>query len=69
MLETILGGIIIALVSGIAGKAIGDKEAIKEPQCNQFRSSCQALLIEKIDNIADKVEALTMVVNSKLLRL
>lgn len=62
---TILSGIILSLVSGIVGGIIGNRETVKKPICEQLRGSCQALLIEKIDNLTGKVEALTKVINDK----
>ncbi len=66
MIETVLGGVVVALVSGILGNVIGDRSSVKKLFCDQLRSSCQALLIEKIDNLSDKVESLTRMVNDKL---
>lgn len=66
MIETVLGGVVVALVAGIAGKAIGDNGKMNKENCIQIRSSCQALLIEKIDNINEKLDNLTKAVNTKL---
>ncbi|MBE3142096.1 MAG: hypothetical protein IMZ53_16100, partial [Thermoplasmata archaeon] len=57
---------VVALVAGIAGKAIGDSNKINKENCVQIRVSCQALLISKIDNLNGKVDELTKAVNSKL---
>lgn len=65
-MEEILGGIIIALVSGMIGKFIGDYTSVRKDSCIQLRSSCQALLIEKIKNLEDKVDGLTKAVNNKI---
>ena len=67
MIDTILGGVVIAVISGVVGKTIGEKHTIKESVCSQFRDSCQKLLVEKIDNVGEKIDALTSVVNNKLL--
>ena len=65
--STVLGGIVIAVISGVAGKAIGTNNNIKSPLCSERQLACQMLITEKIDNIVEKVEALTKAVNSKLL--
>ena len=67
MTTEILIGIIIALISGICGNIIGTRNIVGRYNCTQLRSSCQALLIEKIENIEEKVENLTKAINSKLL--
>lgn len=65
----ILVGIIIALVSGIVGSFIGSSGKVQKPLCDQMRSACSNLLIEKIDHMSSKLEALTRVVDSKILGL
>ena len=67
--ETILGGLLITFVSVVIGKVIGTNDNVKRPICDQIRSACQALLIEKIDNLTKKVEDLTEIVNNKILGL
>jgi len=67
MTETILGGILIAVVSGVIGKSLGDNDSIKQPVCTERQHACQSLLIEKIDNVTHKVDILTKIVNNKLL--
>lgn len=63
---TILGGIVIAVVSGIVGKSIGTNNNIKLNTCNDRQKSCQALLLEKIEHLSDKVDTLTKAVNEKV---
>ena len=65
-METILGGIVIALVAGIAGKAASDKNAVKCHECDVKQKACQSLLIEKINNVNKNLEKLTEAVNGKL---
>jgi hypothetical protein len=67
--ETILGGLLIALVSGLIGKAIGGYKKVKECDCDRRQKDCQRLLIEKIDHLKEKIEELTVVVNGKVLGL
>ena len=64
---TVLGGIVIAIISGAVGKTIGTNNNVKKSQCHERQVSCQSLLGQKIENLADKVEILTKAVNSKLL--
>ncbi len=63
----VLGGIVVALVSGIIGKGLEAKNSVKKMNCGVYRDSCQRLLTEKIDNLSGKVDALTTMVNSKIL--
>lgn len=68
-ITSVLAAIVIALVSGIVGNSLGARLSVRKESCAQMRSSCQALLIEKIDNLTKKVESLTIVVNGKILGL
>ena len=68
-METILGGLLIALVSGIIGNAIGGYKKVKECDCDRRQKDCQRLLIERIDHLKDKIEELTRIVNNKVLEL
>ena len=67
MIETVLGGLVIALVAGAVGKALGTNNNVKGTTCTERQHACQSLIIEKIDNLGDKVETLTKTVNSKIL--
>jgi len=64
---TVLGGLFIAVVSGVIGKSIGTNDNVKASICSERQHACQNLVTEKIDNLADRVEELTKAVNSKLL--
>jgi|GEM_PF-3581864 hypothetical protein len=66
-LETILSAIIISLVSGLIGNLISSHKSVKKEICDECRESCQALLLEKISNLTERVEALTKAVDSRLL--
>ena len=67
MVETILGGVVIAVISGVIGKSIGANNSVKNPTCTERQRSCQSLITEKIDNLGEKVDSLTKAVNHKLL--
>jgi len=64
---TCLGGIVIAIVSGVIGKSIGTNDNVKAPTCTERQHSCQTLITNKIDNLAKNVDELTKAVNKKLL--
>ncbi len=64
--NTILGGIIVALVYGAVGKSLGANGNVKAQTCNERQQACQKLLIEKIDNLKKELEDLTKAVNNKL---
>ena len=63
----VLGGICVAVTSGAVGKYIGGNGKVTEEHCDEKRSSCQKLLLEKIGNVEGKVDALTKAVNNKIL--
>ena len=68
-METILGGLLIALISGIIGNVIGGYKKVKECDCDRRQKDCQRLLIEKIDHLRDEIEKLTKIVDNKILNL
>ena len=63
MMEQILSAIVIALVSGIIGNFIGSKESIKKGICDERRATCNRLLVEKIENLSEKVDSLAKIIN------
>jgi len=66
MITEILGAMVIALVSGIIGNVIGTRNIVGRTLCDERRATCNRLLSEQLDNICDKIEALTKVVNDKI---
>lgn len=56
--ETILGGIVIAVSSGAVGKFMSDAKNVRESQCGERRKSCSKLLTEKIDTLTKSVDNL-----------
>jgi len=66
---TILGGIVIAVVSGAAGKYIGSNGNVKDRTCTERQHACSALVISKIENLTSVVTKLEKAVNDKLLSL
>ena len=69
MVETVLGGVVIALVSGIVGKAIGEKGKVSMLHCSSSQKSCQLLILEKLNNLDRNLKSLTDIVNDKVLGL
>lgn len=67
MVDTILGGVVIAVISGVLGKSLGANNSVKNSICTERQISCQKLITEKIDNLGEKVDSLTKAVNHKLL--
>lgn len=65
-MTSILGGLVIALVSGSVGKMLGANGTIKKSECGERQHACQALVIEKINNLSAKVDGLTKAVNDKI---
>ena len=66
-LTTILGGIVVAMLSGAIGNYIGSRGNVKCFSCEERRIACQKLIAEQLDNINEKIDSLTRAVNSKLL--
>ena len=64
-----IGGLLIAVVSGILGKFIGSSDKVTEKHCSERQEACQKLLIVKIDNIGKKVDSLAKIVNEKILNI
>ena len=69
LIESILAGLLIAIISGLIGNYISHRSNVSHFNCTLNRSACQNLLNEKLDNITEKVDSLTKMVNNKLLGL
>ena len=52
----ILGGIVIAVVSGGVGKFLGSNNRVKDVQCGERREACSSLILEKIDHLVTSVD-------------
>lgn len=65
-LESVLGGVVIAVLSGIAGKITGEHGKVSDISCTDHRSACNSLINNKLVNIEKKVDELTKAVNNKL---
>lgn len=57
-------GLLVAVGSGIVGRWIGANGKMSEKHCKEKQTSCQNLMVEKIDNLGSKVDALTTAVNN-----
>jgi hypothetical protein len=68
-ITSILSGLLIAVISGVIGKSIGSNRKVNEGICIERQKACQSLLIEKIDNLDEKVDNFIKIVNTKLLGL
>ena len=55
---TIIGGVLVAVISGAIGKYAGSNGRVKNEQCGERREACTNLLIEKIDNLTITVDGL-----------
>ena len=62
---TVLGGALVAIVSGAVGKAIGSNGKVDEEHCGERRGACSEKLAIKIDNLSKKLDELTDIINSK----
>jgi hypothetical protein len=65
--EIVLGGIVISLGSAAVGKYLGSNGKVTTKDCGEHRSSCSALIIEKINNLIEKVDRIEKIVNNKTL--
>lgn len=52
----ILGGMVVAVVSGTVGRYLGSNGRIKDAQCGERREACSSLIIEKIDHLVTSVD-------------
>lgn len=63
----VLSGVVVAFVSGAAGKYVGSNDKVKEAQCSERRGSCVLLIGEKVDNLGEKVDELKKAVDDKII--
>ena len=52
----VTGGICIALISGIAGRVLGNNKRVKEGTCEERRGACRDFLVGKIDHLTEIVK-------------
>ena len=63
----ILGGIVIAFVSGTTGKYLGSNGRVKDITCVERQHACSTIVVTKIDGLTKTVDELRKAVNNKLL--
>lgn len=63
VLEILLSGLAISIVSGVIGSVLTSKGRVEESHCIERRNSCQRLLLEKIDNLSEKFDSFTKAFN------
>jgi hypothetical protein len=68
-ITSVLGGIVIAMVSGSIGKSIGTHNRIKRTECDQIRAACKELICEKIDHLGEKIDEMKKVIDGKVIGL
>ena len=56
-LTQILAAAIIAIVSGLIGKAIGGYKKVSVQQCSERRVACNQLILEKLDSLEKIIQA------------
>jgi len=61
--SVILGGVVVAVVSGTVGKVLGGNGKVKEKTCVERRESYVLLVSEKIDNLAKEIKGLSKTIN------
>lgn len=55
LLESILAGVVVAFVSGLAGILIASKHKVSDETCGERRESCMKLVNSKLANIENAV--------------
>ena len=65
-LETVLGGVVIALLSSLIGGRIGANGKMTSKHCEEKQTACSKLILEKIKNIEQKLDNLTKLINNKI---
>ena len=63
----VLGGIVIAVFSSVAGKFIGSNGKVKDETCIERQHACSQVIITKVDNLTLIVNKLEKTINNKLL--
>lgn len=63
--ETVLGGIVVSVLSVGATKIFNGKGKMTENHCTERQAGCRNLIIEKIDNLSKKVDHLCESVKGK----
>jgi hypothetical protein len=63
----IMGGVLVAIVSGVIGNSIGNRGSVKDSRCVERRQSCSILLVEKIDNLTIQIKDLKHIVEAKMI--
>jgi hypothetical protein len=52
----IFGGVVLTLISGIVGKAIGSNGKVKENTCGERRVACNKLVDERLHSMDVKLD-------------
>lgn len=63
---TILSGIVISGFGMLVGRFIGEKSRVSEPTCKERRTSCNALLLEKIKSLDKKLDSRFDILEAKI---
>ena len=58
----VLGGCLLAVISGVAGKIIGSNGKVKDSTCNERRHACTELINQKLEQIDEKLDETKAVV-------
>jgi len=61
----VLGGVIVAVVSGVAGKTIGSNNSVKESTCSERQGALKEVIVVKIDNLSARFDKLETAINDK----
>lgn len=71
--ETVLGGLVISVISGVVGKYLGNNNKVSTSNCLDHRDSCTKVMTVKFDNLNKKVDSidnkLDKIISNKLLGL
>jgi len=59
---TILGGLLVGIISALLGVWIGSRGSVGNPVCLERRASCMALINEKIDSLSEKLDSMLHII-------
>lgn len=55
---SILGGIVIAIISGIAGKCLWTNDRVRDTTCKERQIACSALLVTEVKSLTASIDEL-----------
>jgi hypothetical protein len=64
-METILGGLLVSMISATLGAFFGSRNKVALPECLERRASCTALIDSKLESIEKKIDLIMKLAQSE----